>query len=182
MPTIFSHAAVPLALGIGLGARIVPRRLLVAGILASVLPDFDVLAFRFHVPYADAFGHRGISHSVVFAILLAALAAVFAARLHAPRRTAFLFVAICAASHGVLDMFTNGGLGVAILWPWSSERFFMPWQVIEVSPLSLNRILSPRGITVMMSELSWVWLPAAIVCATLVFSRTLSQHYYSEKK
>lgn len=182
MPTIFSHAAVPLALGIGLGSRVVPRRLLVAGILASILPDFDVLAFRFHVPYADVFGHRGISHSLVFALLLATLAALCAARLHATRRSAFLFVAISAASHGVLDMFTNGGLGVAIFWPWSSERFFTPWRVIEVSPLSIDRILSARGITVMMSELSWVWLPAAIVCAALVFMRVLHRRYSSDQK
>jgi len=182
MPTIFSHAAVPLALGLGLGARIVPHRLLVAGILAAILPDFDVLAFHFHVPYADNFGHRGISHSIVFAILLATVAAAFAARLHATRRTAFLFVAICGISHGVLDMFTNGGLGVAIFWPWSMERFFTPWQVIEVSPLSISRILSQRGITVLMSELLWVWLPAIIICVLLFSMRTLNKKYSSEKK
>lgn len=126
MPTIFSHAAVPLALGLGLGARIVPRRLLAAGVLASILPDFDVLAFRFHVPYADNFGHRGISHSIVFAIFLATVAAAFAARLHAARRTAFIFVAICGISHGVLDMFTNGDLVSPYYGRGLQSDFFYP--------------------------------------------------------
>ncbi|MDO8697617.1 MAG: metal-dependent hydrolase, partial [Pseudomonas sp.] len=78
MPTILTHAAVPLALGLGLGSRIVPPRLLLAGVLAAMLPDLDVLAFLLHISYADDFGHRGISHSLLFALsvgLLALLAA-----------------------------------------------------------------------------------------------------------
>jgi hypothetical protein len=41
MPTIFSHPAVPLALGFGLGKEIVSGRLVVAGVAASILPDLD---------------------------------------------------------------------------------------------------------------------------------------------
>ena len=58
MPTVLSHAAVPLALGVGLGSRIVPPRLLAAGVLASALPDLDVIAFSWGVPYGSALGHR----------------------------------------------------------------------------------------------------------------------------
>ena len=47
MPTAFTHPAIPLALGLGLGRAAVPGRLLAAGALASALPDLDVLAFRF---------------------------------------------------------------------------------------------------------------------------------------
>ncbi|WP_211460507.1 metal-dependent hydrolase [Collimonas silvisoli] len=182
MPTILSHAAVPLALGLGLGARVVSRRLLVAGIIASVLPDFDVLAFHFHVAYSDALGHRGISHSIVFAILVALVTLLLASRLNTTRKTAFLFVAICAVSHGVLDMFTNGGLGVALLWPWSTERFFAPWQVIEVSPLGIQRVFSQRGIAVLVSELLWVWLPATITCAVLSLMRVFVSRTLEKRK
>ena len=59
MPTILTHTAVPLALGLGLGKEIVPRRVLWAGVALSILPDLDVLAFRFGIPYAAPFGHRG---------------------------------------------------------------------------------------------------------------------------
>ena len=51
---------------------------LAAGVIAAMLPDADVLAFALHIPYADAFGHRGASHSLLFAGVLAALAAVLA--------------------------------------------------------------------------------------------------------
>lgn len=171
MPTILTHAAVPLALGLGLGARRIPRRLLAAGVLASMLPDLDVLAFRFHVAYGEALGHRGASHSLAFALLVALMAWVLAPQLQTTRRAAFAFVAVSVASHGLLDMFTNGGLGAALWWPLSDARVFAPWQVIEVSPLSLRRVFSARGWQVLQSELLWVWLPATLVCAGVWLAR-----------
>lgn len=162
MPTILSHAAVPIAIGLGLGASTIPRRLLLAGVVASALPDLDVLAFRLNVAYSHELGHRGASHSLVFAGLVAAIVALLAPKLKTNWRTAFLFVFVAAASHGILDMLTNGGMGVAIGWPWSNERYFFPCQVIEASPLSLRRVFGPAGLAVLQSELLWVWLPAMV--------------------
>jgi inner membrane protein len=81
--------------------------------------------------------------------------------------TAFWFTVVCAASHGVLDTFTNGGLGAALWWPFSEARVFAPWQVIEVSPLSLRRVFSAKGLAVMQSELLWIWLPAVLAGVAL---------------
>ncbi|HDS1137316.1 TPA: metal-dependent hydrolase [Stenotrophomonas maltophilia] len=78
MPSIITHAAVPLALWCAADRGRIPPRLLAAGVIAAMLPDADVLAFALHVPYADAFGHRGASHSLLFACVLAALAASLA--------------------------------------------------------------------------------------------------------
>lgn len=173
MPTILTHAAVPLALGIGLGERIVQRRLLAAGVAASMLPDLDVLAFRFNIAYTDNFGHRGASHSIALAILVALVAMMFAQRLQSSRLKTFLFIGVVCASHGVLDTFTNGGNGVALLWPFSGQRIFAPWQAIEVSPLSLSRVFSGRGLEVLESEFVLVWLPAIAVCGALILFRRL---------
>jgi inner membrane protein len=167
MPTILTHAVVPLALGLGLGAAVIPRRLLAFGVLASILPDLDVLAFRLHIAYADTLGHRGVSHSFAFAILVGLLALILHRSLAAKPLTSFVFVLSCTASHAILDMFTNGSLGVLLWWPLSAERVFATWQVIEVSPLSLQRIFSARGLAVLQSEIIWVWLPALMVYATL---------------
>lgn len=166
MPTIFSHPAVPLAIYAGLGTRVVPARLLAAGVVASVLPDFDVLALRLDIGYSMLLGHRGITHSLAFACALAAFAWIFAAQLRATPRTAFLFVLAAAASHGLLDMLTNGGSGIALLWPFSSERLFFPVRVIEVSPISLGRFIDAAG-RVLGSELRWVWLPCALAALVL---------------
>jgi inner membrane protein len=158
-------------MGIGLGSRTVPPRLLAAGVVAAVLPDLDVLAFRLHIAYASTFGHRGASHSIAFALFLGAIACLLAQPLQARRYVAFIFIALCAASHGILDMLTNGGHGVALWWPMSEERHFFPWQVIEASPLSLSRIFGSKGLDVLQSELLWVWLPAAVASAALLLFR-----------
>lgn len=171
MPTIFSHAAVPIALAVGAGSRAIPSRLLAAGAAAAMLPDLDVLTFHFGVAYGDAFGHRGATHSLFFAVVLGLVALAFAARLCTDRIAAFAFVAFSAASHGLLDMLTDGGSGIALFWPFSDERLFFPWQVIEVSPLGLRFFASGRALEVLASELLWVWLPAAVVCAVLASVR-----------
>lgn len=171
VPTILSHPAVPLALAAIAGQRHVSARLLAVGVIASVLPDADVLAFRLGVPYASDFGHRGFSHSLLFALAVGVLALAFAPALRCKRLTAFLFVTISCASHGLLDMLTNGGHGVAYLWPFSDERFFFPSQVIEVSTLNLRRFFGPAGLTVLLSELRWIWLPAAAAAALGILLR-----------
>jgi inner membrane protein len=159
MPTLLTHPAIPLALGLGLGGKTIPRRLLVAGMVASMLPDLDVLAFRFGFAYASAFGHRGFSHSLLFAASMALLGACAWRWWRVSFGLAGCFLFISMASHGVLDAFTNGGFGVAFFWPLTHQRFFFGAQVIEVSPLSVSRFLSERGAAVLASELLWVWLP-----------------------
>jgi inner membrane protein len=174
MPTVLSHPAVPLALGLGLGRGVISRRLLVCGVIGSVLPDLDVIAFHFGIPYAAEFGHRGMSHSLLFAFAVALLGACFCRPLQSGFLCAFLFLFAAIASHGLLDAFTNGGLGIALLWPWSDYRFFAPVQAIEVSPLGLARFFSERGIVVLKSELVWVWLPAIVVGMLLRAARRAS--------
>jgi inner membrane protein len=171
MPTVLTHAVVPLAIGIALGKGAIPHRLVIAGVVASILPDFDVIGFRLNIAYADAFGHRGASHSLFAAVLLALAAMSCAGWLKAKRLTAFLFIGISAFSHGLLDTLTNGGHGIALWWPLSDGRIFSPWQVIEVSPLSLRRVFSTRGAEVLQSKVFWVWLPAITACATGIFLR-----------
>ena len=156
MPSILSHPAIPLAIGIGLGSRAIPPRLLVTGVACSMLPDLDVYLEAF----VAAIDHRGVTHSFLFAVVCAAIAAALAPSLDARRPTAFWFIAVVTASHGLLDACTNGGSGIAFLWPFDSERYFIPFQVIEVSPLGVSAFVSQRGLEVLASELKWVWPPA----------------------
>jgi inner membrane protein len=151
---------------------VIPRPLLLAGVVAAVLPDLDVLAFRFGLSYAHELGHRGASHSLVMAVVLGLLALVLAPRLRASKRATFSFVTVAAASHGLLDMLTNGGLGVALAWPFSQARYFFALQVIEASPLSFRRFFSPAGLAVVTSELLWVWLPAVALGGLIYLLRT----------
>jgi inner membrane protein len=51
----------------------------------------------------------------------------------------------------LLDTLTDGGLGIALLWPFSNERFFAPWRPIPVAPIGA-RMLSSRGLHVVLTE------------------------------
>jgi len=167
MPTVLAHPALPLAIGLGLGRQIISGRLLAAGVAASILPDVDVLAFPLGVQYGSAFGHRGLTHSFAFAFVAALVGGCCHRALRTGFSRAFLFILASAASHGILDAFTNGGLGIAFLWPFSSDRYFAPYQVIEVSPIGISRFLTSRGLSVLESELVWVWAPCVVLSVAL---------------
>jgi inner membrane protein len=74
MSTIFSHRAVPLALGLAIGAPTVSKRLLLADMVASILPDLNVPTFRLGIAYSHELGHRGFSHALAFSLLVGVLA------------------------------------------------------------------------------------------------------------
>lgn len=172
MPTVFTHAVAALALGSTVRPATRTARFWLLSAAGAVVPDLDVLTFRLGIPYEHPLGHRGFSHSFVFAAGLAALVvAVFYRRAqHRTRLGLFFFAA--TASHGLLDMLTDGGRGVALLAPFSNARLFFPWRLIRVSPIGAEAFFSARGLEVLWSEVAWVWLPAlALGAATASLRR-----------
>ena len=132
-------------------------RSMVAFSALSLAPDLDVIAFRFGIPYSAPFGHRGAAHSIFIALVLASIAAL-ATRVrpdqvnsNQTRTRLWVLCAVVAISHGLLDTLTDGGLGIALLWPFSNERYFAPWTPIPVAPIGA-RMLTGRGIRVVMTE------------------------------
>ncbi|MCG8553124.1 MAG: metal-dependent hydrolase, partial [Desulfobacterales bacterium] len=75
----------------------------------------------------------------------------------------FLYFSIVSSSHGILDAFTNGGLGIALLSPFDNERYFFPATPIYVSPLSVKEFISEKGIAILKNEILWVWVPSIFV-------------------
>jgi inner membrane protein len=159
MPSLLSHPAVPAAIVGVAGFRKVSLRLFLAGAIFSILPDADVIGFRFGIPYDHLLGHRGFFHSPTFALIAGLIGAMAYRALRSTYWTAFMVLFVSMLMHGILDAATNGGLGIAFLSPFSNQRYFLPWQPIVVSPLGLDRFLSNRGLMVIESELTWVWLP-----------------------
>lgn len=167
MPTILTHAAFAIALGKASAGEKRPWRFWILTALCAMLPDADVLSFSFNVARGSMFGHRGFSHSLLFAFLVAVVVVSVAFRkvraFSAGWWRLLLFFFVATASHGLLDALTDGGSGVAFFAPFDSARYFFPWRPIEVSPISLDRFFSSRGIEVLKSEFVWVWIPAALL-------------------
>ena len=152
----------------------VPWHLWFAGAVLAVAPDLDVIGFHLGVPYGHLLGHRGLSHSPVVAVAAGGLVAFLGYRHGAGPLTAtrvWLFLFLATTAHGVLDAFTNGGLGVAFLAPLSAERYFFPFRPLEVSPLSLRRFMAPVGMRILANEILWVWLPALVGGAAVLWYR-----------
>lgn len=174
MPTVFTHPAVPIAIAIAGGRRAVPPRLLAAGVLCSIAPDLDVLAYSLGVGWGSFLGHRGFTHTLGFALLLAAVVAALHRPLGTTPRAAFAFAFVCTWSHPLLDALTRGGFGIPLLWPISDARFFFPVRPLEVSPLGLQFFSSGRATSVLHSELVGVWLPLAVAAALAFAARRLA--------
>ena len=172
MASAFTHIAAPLTMRWIQGSQQIGMRLLWLGMFLSVAPDLDVVAFKFGIPYASPWGHRGFTHSIAFSLLISLLLLPLANFFQASRWRLFFFSFISLLSHALLDMLTNGGLGVALFWPFSSERFFFPWRGIQVSPIGVKNFFSLRGLKVLGSEFVFVWLP----CLCLIGSLRLLSH------
>jgi len=120
-------------------------------VLCSCVPDLDVIAFGLGIPYAAPFGHRGASHSLAAAAAGGVLVGLTAWAMRLPPFAAGLAAAAVMATHGLLDTLTDGGLGAALLWPFSDARFFAPWRPIPVAPIGPG-LFAARGLRVMMRE------------------------------
>jgi len=169
MASAFSHAIVALAIGKAVQNKDLCWRELLLVALCSVLPDLDVMGFYVDIQYGDLWGHRGMTHSVLFAALLAGSLVVlwYRSKPAVAMMGLFLYFFLCTASHGVLDAMTNGGLGVAFFSPFDTTRYFFPVRPVLVSPIGVSEFFSAYGVRVLASEAIWIWLPSSV--AFLVF-------------
>ena len=178
MPTIFSHALTATAAAQWWPGAL-PKRFWTWTAVCAMLPDVDVIAFAFGIPYGDMFGHRGFTHSLFFAAVVGALAAAHVSHQSHPlhpshlshlshlshRLALFVWFTLLTASHGILDALTNGGRGIAFFAPFSDHRYFFPWRPIQVSPIGVG-FFSARGLRVLASEAGWIWVPSAIIAVS----------------
>jgi inner membrane protein len=177
MPTIFSHAIFASVIGKACVPERVPLRFWILTATCAMLPDADAIGFAFGVRYGSMWGHRGLTHSIVFALLVGIVVGTFAfgKRSTAPGRLQLVvYFTLVTLSHPLLDALTDGGLGVALFAPFSAERYFFPWRPIEVSPIGM-RFFSGRGLEVLASEVIWVWLPALLIYAAAWIYRKMTK-------
>jgi inner membrane protein len=166
MPTAFTHALVG-----GAVAQTIPQglprwRLAAMFAVIAAIPDLDVITFAFHIPYSHMFGHRGFSHSLLFALILGILSTLALSGQNYSRRQ-WLIVCVAgflaAASHGLLDAATDAGLGVGLFIPFTEQRYFFNFRPIATSSVNPLHFFTPQGLAVMKSELLWVWAPVGVL-------------------
>jgi inner membrane protein len=123
-----------------------------------VLPDIDSIGRPFGLgDIAFLGGHRGLTHSLPFALVVGLSVAIL---LHRAQPLSVLFgraatyLSLAAVSHGLLDTLTAYGEGVELLAPFSSRRFTAPWHPLDG-----------------FNEIVWIWLPALVMLALVYHVR-----------
>jgi inner membrane protein len=172
MASLIGHAVVAGALGTLMLDPEERWAVRLVGVGLAGLPDLDVLAFPLGIPYAHAWGHRGATHSALMAVLLGLGAQALLRSARTPRGRLGPYLILATLSHGLLDMATSGGLGVALAWPFSQGRWFWPWRPIRVSPIGLGPFLGVRGLRVLASEALWIGIPSMVMVVLGRFARS----------
>tara|TARA_R110002049_G_scaffold308754_1_gene513931 strand:+ start:74540 stop:75067 length:528 start_codon:yes stop_codon:yes gene_type:complete len=160
MASIFGHGIVGFTLSKVMDNQHL-KWLVWAAILSAILPDFDVIAFKLGIPYEHPLGHRGFSHSILFAIIWGAALMFTLGRKH--KMIWFSVIFLSTVSHGILDAMTSGGKGVGFLIPFDNNRFFFPFREIKVSPIGVERFFSEWGLQVIFSEFKYIFLPCFFI-------------------
>jgi inner membrane protein len=143
------------------------RRLMATGLVASVLPDFDL--FYHYLGDGGAHEHHNyITHTPVFWLVLSLLAAVVL--LVARRRDLLIYLAVVLSGvllHLILDSVASG---IMWLYPWSTAKLNLVPVPALYHPWVLNFVLHwTFGL-----ELLIVAIAAAVFISTRRRSRAVS--------
>lgn len=104
--------------------------------LAATLPDLDLIGWPLGIPDNSLLAHRGLTHSIPFALALGALFAV--AGFRRPEWTGArlrigIVLALAIMTHGLLDSTTTYGWGVEFWAPFSQVRYRLYPLLAEVN-------------------------------------------------
>jgi inner membrane protein len=170
MATIYTHAVVGLGLARLYTSRRMPWPYWALAAFLPIVPDFDAFSTAPYDNYT-ALGHRGLTHSLLFALWVGAFAASLTFRRFGMSFWALsgLFFVIIA-SHGLLDALTRGGGKIPFLWPLTGR--YGNWGPIPVADIAMEWP-DPRRSRAIRSELLWVWLPTAGLVAAVTVYRLL---------
>jgi inner membrane protein len=150
VPTPISHATVGFAIAAWTQRPPPTRSLCLAAAACAALPDIDYFGW----PVA----HRGITHSIAFAVggAVVATALLFRAREDRMRVALVLFLAFL--SHSLLDGLSSYSTGIAYFAPFSSERFRLPWTPLGDSEDRLSGQLVQEVFVVLLPAFVLSWL------------------------
>lgn len=180
MASAVGHGVLAFCAAGGLFPRL-SKRFWITAVVCSILPDFDTVGFSYGIAYNSFLGHRGFTHSLLFALLLAPVAV----RLAVPAAKRFsrewlvltVFFFAVTASHGFLDAMTNGGLGIAFFSPFVMTRYFLPWRPLAVSPIGILDFTAGRLRDVLVTEFYFVILPSLVF---LLVATLIRRHHHTD--
>lgn len=128
------------------GKRLRNRTFLYGAVLGTI-PDLDVFVGKFMSPVDSVLIHRGLSHSILFFLLLSPFVGKLISNIEKGKisfRQASTMVFWCLFTHVLLDAFTTWG--TQILWP-------LPYRFA----LKTIFVIDPLYTIPLLLSLIWVW-------------------------
>lgn len=178
MPSAIGHAIFALSLSPyrPFNTKLLPS--LVLAMVCSTMPDLDVIGFEAGIRYGAALGHRGFSHSILFALVVGITVSYLYYNDECKTKTdrfliSFYFF-IITMSHGFLDAMTDGGLGVGFFIPFYNERFFFPIRPIPVSSMHIEAFFTSFGFSIFKQEMKFIGFISAFVLISGYYWRKYS--------
>ena len=175
------HLAVGAAIGAvysqQVGAR--PRVAILAFAALALAPDLDLVS-----GYLGAFpntpvAHRGITHSVFFALVVALAAGSLFRGTSRSRLLTGIWVFAALASHGLLDTMSRLGSGPMLFWPLTQAQYEFPWRPIP-GVLTAEHYLTPSAIPTLVVE-TMLFFPFLAYALTFFLPKPLVREAASEQ-
>ncbi len=146
-----------------------PRPAIIGFAALAVAPDLDLLAGLFGVLPNTPLAHRGITHSILFAVTLGIIGLLVARGGAGARFWSGGTVALALASHGLLDTMSQLGNGPMLLWPFSTQSYEFLWRPIP-GVLNAAHYLTVQAIPTLVTE-TLIFLPLLVYALLAFFPR-----------
>ncbi len=177
MPTPIGHSLAGVAIRLVAPKPLVranwPLALLVVGL--ANLPDIDFLPGYLRGGDPRAY-HWGPTHSITAALLVGAVVGTIARWRTGRFVPAFTLATAAYGSHVLLDLLLGPAagfdIGIQVFWPFSPERFMLPWHVFLMFPAEIAQIgpinaLFSRGILPVITRELLILIPLVLATAAL---------------
>ena len=110
-----THIALGACMGEAFAGKKLGRKAMVWGMIAQSFPDIDFIAASWLNTPSALLAHRGFTHSILFAVIVALIMAILANRWHRPHNISFtrwmFFFSAAILAHIFIDAFNNYGVG-----------------------------------------------------------------------
>lgn len=141
----------------------------VAGWLAAMAPDLDVLIRSSTDPLLMIEFHRQFTHSLIFipvgAFIVSIALWIFIKR-HLTFQELYLYTFLGIATHGLMDAFTS--YGTQLFWPFTDAR--IAWNLVSiVDPIVTLGMIIFAGLAIWKKKRFWAWVSLGWFSLCMIF-------------
>lgn len=159
------------------------RRFIVLSTFCQWVPDVDTLTYLLPLAETHPLGHRGFTHSVFFACILAFVIVRLFYRQFTPVHRQYwglsLWFFLATLSHGLLDALVDSKLGVAFFCPFDTQRYVFTWRPLLDVPIDISMLTSPHFWYAQLLEFQFISFLLTILFMFKQFALGCSTHRLS---